>query len=293
MNLRLTLLALSVLLTACTSAPPKPTTDPTADTLLRSAGSAYSSGQYSQATTLYQSLLNRALAQDSAAAIIDARFNLAISLTAAGQYPQALAQLDRAEAEVQRAKLPADPQLQLLRASVLMRSDKIAEAYTAASQLAWRDDIDTDTSARAHFIAGLGAAALKQTGNLRRHTQFMNQASSAAPADRLELLAHLNAHNDATSRAIEQFNEVIVRRRHSKDFRGMVRALASAAKTLSSTNQSNSAANYYLRAGRSAAQRRQPEARQWLLKARKLGKGNRVLTQEVNALLKLTKRRYQ
>jgi len=248
----LTLLSV-VAVASCTSAPKTAPTDPATETLQRSASTAYSEGRYEQATTMYQAALQSALARDNSADIVDARFSLALSQTASGLYQRALLQLDRAEAELQRAKLQPDNQLTLLRATVLFRAGDAKRAYKEVEYLLSRRELQSGTTARAHFLAGLAAAAMEDTKMLRRHAQLLGTQKNAAAADRLELLAHINALTDKADRAVEQFSNSVNMRRQSGDYRGMVRALASTAATLRKAGMANEAAAYYLRAGRSAA----------------------------------------
>lgn len=56
-----------------------------------------------------------------------------------------------------------------------------------------------------------------------------------------------------------------------RDYRGMVRALASAGAIAQQDGRLQAAGTYLLRAGRSAAQRGEPEARDWLARAQSLG----------------------
>jgi hypothetical protein len=67
----------------------------------------------------------------------------------------------------------------------------------------------------------------------------------------------------------------------------MVRALAAAATIAERTGRAELAGGYWLRAGRSGAQRAEPDARAWLEHARALGErtGDAALVLESEAML--------
>jgi len=166
---RLTIaLLLSLLLIGCSSTPePQPATE--RETLSRSARLAFSQGQHAQAATLYQASLNQALLEDDAAAIIDARFNLALSQTYVGQYDAAFAEVAQADAERVRRDLGPDPELQLLHATIHFRAGRIDEARAHLDALLADPASFPATAHKANFLAALIAADRNDNTGMRHH----------------------------------------------------------------------------------------------------------------------------
>ncbi|MCP5446170.1 MAG: hypothetical protein H6964_04120 [Chromatiaceae bacterium] len=283
------LLLLGMLLAACGSTPPTESQPETErQSLNRSARLAFVQAQYAQAVTLYAAALNEALAEDLPAAIIDARFNLALSQTYLGQYDAALEQIEQADAERIRRDLGSDAELQLLRAIVHYRAGRPDAALQAINPLLALPDIAPATADRAHFMAGLIAA----DGNNTQAADFHLRAMSGTPAadtqtDRVELAGRLAGIRGNTAEALQLLDLAIQARSIARDYRGMVRALAAAGTLAADAGRLPLAADYFLRAGRSAAQRQEPDARAWLQRALELGKrsGDDALILEAGSLL--------
>jgi len=269
---RLTIaLLLSLLLVGCSSTPePQPATE--RETLNRSARLAFSQGQYAQAATLYQASLNQALLEDAAAAIIDARFNLALSQTYVGQYDAALAEVAQADAERVRRDLGPDPELQLLHATIHYRAGRIDQARTQLDALLADPASLPETAAKANFLAALIAADRNDSADMRRHLAALPSSDRpGGQADRLEIQARLAGLESDLDRALGLLDDAARLRSLDRDFRGMVRALATAGGLAEQAGRDELAASYFLRAGRSAAQRADPESRAWLERARDFG----------------------
>lgn len=182
-------LTLILALGGCASTP-KPDPEPTTErqSLDRSARLAFSQGQYAQAATLYEAALDEALAEDAPEAIIDARFNLALSQTYLGKYRAALAQVTQADAERVRRGLGSDPDLQLLSAAIHYRSGDMRQASATLDTLFSNSTLLPVTNAKAHFIAGLIAADRRDPVALRRHiAALVSDGTPGMEADRLEL----------------------------------------------------------------------------------------------------------
>ena len=265
--------ALLCLLTACSSAP-KPQAPPPTEhqSLDRSARLAFAQGQYAQAATLYEAALEQALAEDAPGAIVDTRFNLALCQTYLGQYAAALTQVAQAEAERARRGLPGDPELQLLAGTIRYRAGEPGRAQEILDGLLRHSDPTGTTRAKAHFVAGLIAADDSTLGPLREHILALpSDADSNAQADRMELEGRLAGIEGDIDRALGLLDQVVILRGTERDYRGMVRALASAGAIAQQDGRLQAAGTYLLRAGRSAAQRGEPEARDWLARAQSLG----------------------
>jgi tetratricopeptide (TPR) repeat protein len=278
-----------LVLGGCASSPElKPAAIVKHQSLVRSAHLAFRQGQYAQAATLYQAVLEEALAEDDPEAIVDARFNLALSQTYLGRYEAALAQVEQAEAERVRRGLHRDPDLQLLLATIHYRAGNAPQAASALDALLRAPSPKPTTRAKAHFLAGLMAADRRDAEGIRSHIAAIDSdATPGMDADRLELKGRLAGLADVTDKALTLLDRAVVLRRIDRDYRGMVRALATAGDLAERAQRRVLAGNYLLRAGRSAAQRSEPEAREWLERARDLGKrsGDSALVSEAEAVL--------
>lgn len=282
------LLLAAVLLAGCTSKAPAPDPPTERQSLDRSARLAFDQGHYAQAGTLYASALEQALLEDDPRAIIDARFNLALTYTYLGRYEQANAQLAQANAERRRRGLAPDPELMLLEATIMYRGGRSDDAGRLLDKLFQLAPPGGAVSHRGHFIAGLIAADNADRPALQRHILALQQVTSSdVQADLLELQGVQAGQQGDTRTAYARFDEAVVLRSIDRDYRGMVRVLAAAGELAGQAGDRALAASYYLRAGRSAAQRGEPEARVWLQQAREFGAavGDAPLVLEANDLL--------
>jgi len=282
------LTALSVL-SACASKPaPQPPPPTERESLDRSARLAFTQGQYAQATTLYDAVLQKALAEDAAGSIIDARFNLALCQTYQGEYQDALMQIAQAEAERVRRGLPIDPDLQLLAGTIYYRAGEVDRALATLDAVLEGGRATPVTEAKAHFVSGLIAADRSSSSALEQHIAALPlDATGSISTDRLELKGRLAGLEGDLDVALQLFEQVATLRSLERDYRGMVRALASAGDLAESGGRFELAGNYFLRAGRSAAQRDEPETRIWLQRARELGRrvGDEALVREADTIL--------
>lgn len=264
-------LLLSLLLIGCSSTP-ESQPDTERETLDRSARLAFSLGQYAQAATLYQAALNQALLEDDAAAIIDARFNLALSQSYVGQYDAALAQVAQADAERVRRDLGPDLELQLLHATIHYRAGRIDQARAQIDPLLADPASLPATATKANFLAALIAADRNDSDGMRHHLAALPSSDQpGGQADRLEIQGRLAGLESDPDRALGLLDEAVRLRSLDRDFRGMVRVLVAAGVLAEQAGRDELAAGYFLRAGRSAAQRADPESRAWLEHARDFG----------------------
>jgi hypothetical protein len=247
-------LAVIALLAGCSS-PPKGPPDDAALTRLGHAGDiAFNLEQPAQAAEQYRAALARARARDDAAAIADAGFNLATAQLRSGQPQAALDSAHELQAELAR-RGKTDPAFELIAATALFRLNDLAASDAAAAGLA--GSADPALANAAWFLRGLIADAQANRPGVEKAAGSLTKTADAA--DAAELRARLS-HDPAL--ALHAANL----RRTELDYRGMARCLALAAQL---TPDPASAADLYLRAGRSAAaQGETADARVWLTAAR-------------------------
>jgi tetratricopeptide (TPR) repeat protein len=270
----------------------KPEPGPEAPTeqqsLDRSARLAFGQGNYAQAATLYEAALQSALTEDAPGAIIDARFNLALSQTYLGDYEAALEQVAKADAERRRRGLGADPQLELLAGTIHYRAGQTTEAQALLARVLESPGAQEATRAKAHFVAGLIAADQGSIPVLKRElAALFADAGHGQAVDRLELEGRPAGLEGDVDAALDLLDQVAAARRMQRDYRGMVRALAEAGELAARADRLQLAGSYFLRAGRSAAQRKEPQAMDWLEQARALGSrsGDQALVGEAEAAI--------
>ncbi|MGH8665379.1 MAG: hypothetical protein ACREUX_14050, partial [Burkholderiales bacterium] len=245
-------------------------------------------GHYAQAATLYEATLDQALIEDKPEPIIDARFNLALAQTYVGRYQSALDLVTLAEAERIRRMLGPDPELQLLRATIHYRAGDAAAAQRVLDPLLGDPALSPPTAAKAQFLAGVMAAERSDASALRRHRDALPAGDARVEqADRLELDGRLAAIEGEADEALRRLDRAALLRSQDGDYRGMARVLVVAGTVAERAGRTELAGGYWLRAGRSGAQRGEPDAREWLEHARALGErtGDAALILETEAML--------
>lgn len=247
-------LAVIALLAGCSSPPAGPPDDATLTRLGHAGTIAFNLEKPAQAAGQYRAALDRARTRDDAAAIADAGFNLATAQLRAGQPQAALDTAHQLQAELARRGL-ADAAFDLIAATALYRlNDRSAADATAARLTA---STDPALANAAWFLRGLIADTQADRPGLEKAAGALTQTADAA--DIAELQARLG-HDPAGALHAADL------RRTALDYRGMARCLALAAQYIADPA---SAADLYLRAGRSAAaQGETAEARLWLTAAR-------------------------
>ena len=283
-----------VTVAGCAGRPERaPETQTEQQSLDRSARLAFGQGNYAQAATLYEAALQSALTEDAPGAIVDARFNLALCQTYLGDYEAALQQVAQADAERRRRGLGADPQLQLLAGTIRYRAGQTIEAQALLNEVLESAGASGSTRAKAHFVAGLIAADQASIPGLTRELAALPPGAGGDEAiDRLELQGRLAGLEGDVDGSLELLDQVAVARRLQRDYRGMVRALAEAGDLAQRAGRLRLAGSYFLRAGRSAAQRAEPQAIDWLERARELGNlaGDQALVDESEAAIRASQR---
>jgi len=282
--------AMGVLTVGCAGKPEREPEAPTEQqSLERSARLAFVQGNYAQAATLYEVALRSALNEDAPVAIIDARFNLALCQTYLGEHEAALQQIALADTERQRRGLGADPDLQLLAGTIHYRAGQSDEALALLDQVIAGAAANSPTGAKAHFVVGLIAADQSSVAALRQQLAALpTDPDGGRYTDRLELQGRLAGLLGDYNGALGLLEGVAEARRRQRDYQGMVRALAAAGRLAERAGRPQLAGSYFLRAGRSALQRAEPQAIDWLKRARHLGEqsGDQALELEAEAAIR-------
>ena len=131
---------------------------------------------------------------------------------------------------------------------------------------------DWQTRGRAHYVLGMLAADAGDSGALAQAIAAMGaKPDPALQADRRELQGRQLALGGEHGGAVAAFGQAAALRRELRDYVGMARVLAAAGASAERTGDDAGAADYYYRAGRSAAAQDDADnARSWLATARKL-----------------------
>ena len=201
----------------------------------------------------YRTALARAYERDDTAAIADGGYNLALAQMKAGDPKAALATVQSVEAELDRRHKPVPAELSLVKAAAAYRAGDPAGAVAAAQQAIERPRGDPDTAPRAWFIRGLVAADQGDRGTLGQAIAALKTTKSAdLEADRLELRGRATMLDGRPSDALADVDRAAANRQQALDYRGMARALSQAGEACVRLDRTADAANYFLRAGRSA-----------------------------------------
>ncbi|MGD8962669.1 MAG: tetratricopeptide repeat protein [Desulfobacterales bacterium] len=259
-----------LMLSGCGSSPP-PQRDPTIDSELarynRAARQAFSKGRFQQAAGFYRRSLERAYVRDDSAAILDARYNLAVCLLNLQSYEEALEVVRRAKTEMALADHGTSFDFLLLEATLLHRRGNPDAAWEITDQIL-TDPAQTSSVIRSktHFLRGLIASEQDNVNQLRASIAALGQPDELRlRANRQELVGHLAMAEQDWPAAIEAFDRTTRLRREALDYRSMVRALVLAGQASEKAGQTREAAIRYLRAGRSVFWQDQlDEAQRWL-----------------------------
>jgi tetratricopeptide (TPR) repeat protein len=262
--------ALLLLLAACSSAQDKPAGPPQDQTVARheEAGKiAYGLDRPDEAVAQFQAALKQAQARDDLKAIGDLSFNLAVAQLRANRPRDALTTTQQARAELIRRGSEPFPSLILAEATALYRLGKRDDADALAAQV--EASGDADAAAGASFLRGLIADEADNEAELRDALKRLSGISAPLRlADRQELQARLALRQGDLAGARAAAMQAAGIRQEAFDYRGMARALAVAALAAERSGDRETAADLYLRAGRSAAAQSDTDtARPWLEKA--------------------------
>ena len=256
MNVRGLLAFLTLPMAACggsTPGDPGPPPDIQLDQANRAGSQALAMDMPTLAVRQYKTALQRAYERDDATAIGDVSYNLALAQMKAGDSKGALVTAREARTNLERRGAPVPAELFLVQAAAAYRLGDLAAADKAAQETLAIPSKDTDAAARAWFIRGLVAAQ-------RADATSLGQAIAALPpskqadleADRDELMGRAALLAGRSGDALALFEKSAANRQQALDYRGMARALGLAGEASLRSGQTAAAADFYLRAGRSA-----------------------------------------
>jgi hypothetical protein len=256
-----------LLVAACGGAKTEPAAPPSDQTLARheQAGRiAYGLDRPEEAVAQFAAALKQAQARDDLKAIGELSFNLAVAQLRANRAQDALTTTQQARAElIRRGSQPASS-LILAEATALYRLGRRDDADALAAEI--EASGDADAAAGASFLRGLLADEAGNEEGLR--AALGRLAGASAPlrqADRLELQARLALRQQDFAGAQGAALQAANIRQEALDYRGMARALAVAGLAAERAGDKETAADLYLRAGRSAAAQGDADtAKPWL-----------------------------
>jgi tetratricopeptide (TPR) repeat protein len=238
----------------------------------------------------YKTALQRAYERDDASAIADMSYNLALAQMKAGDSKGALATVRDARGDLERRRAAVPGELFLVQAAAAYRLGDFATADAAAQEALNHPSKDPDMAARAWFIRGLVAAQRGDGAGLSQAIAALPPAKAAdLQADRDELLGRAALLAGQASDALGLFEKSAASRQQALDYRGMARALALAGDAALRLGRTADAADFFLRAGRSAIlQADNPTALPLLKRAEELARqtGQPGIVEEVTRLRK-------
>jgi len=246
----------ALVLAACgggSPADPGPPPDARLDQANRAGSQALSMDMPSLAVRQYTTALQRAYERDDAGAIADVSYNLALAQMRAGDAKAAIATVRSAQRDLERRRAPVPAELFLVLAAASFRAGDLAAADSAAGETLGRASSDSDTAPRARFIRGLVAAQRGDGAALAQAIAALPPSKQAdLQADREELEGRAALLGNRPAEALALLQRAAANRQQALDYRGMARALASAADAAQRSGQAAEAADLLLRAGRSA-----------------------------------------
>jgi len=260
---------------ACGGSTPPPAGPPQDQTLARyqEAGHiAYDLDRPQEAVRQFEEALRQAEARDDLAAIAELSFNLAVAQLRANAPEDALATTTRIRAELGRRGTTPAPALLLAEATALYRTNDAKAADALAGEI--EAAADRDVAAGASFLRGLIGDETGNADSLQAAHQRLSGANTPIRiADRQELEARLALRQNDPARARSAAVQSANTRQEILDYRGMARSLSVAGRAAAQAGDNEAAADFYLRAGRSAAaQGDATTARPWLQRTRELSR---------------------
>lgn len=269
---------LPLLVAECAGSAPD-TAPPTDETLERETHAgrlAFELERDEEAVARFRAALARAQERDDLDAIADTGFDLAVAELHANAPERALADARATRMELERRGVKPFPALQLAEATALYRTGAAAEADRVAQIVQY--SADAEAAARATFLRGLIADDRNDLTGLATATEALSTADTPPfEADSSELAARLALRHGNLRLAQQQAARAAERRQATFDYRGLARALAIGGAAAERTGDKATAADLFLRAGRSAAiQGDKSDARAWLGRAESLAAGRPV-----------------
>lgn len=285
----------ALVLTACgggTPADPGPPPDIKLDQANKAGTQALSMDLPSVAVRQYKVALSRAYERDDAGAIGDVAYNLALAQMKAGDSKAAIATAREARAELTRRRAAVPPELILVQSAASYRTGDRGAAAGAAQEVIDSGAKDPDAVRRAWFIRGLVAADRSDTAGLAQAIAALASPTKQADleADRQELQGRAALLAGDSAGALSLLEQSAANRQQALDYRGMARALSLAGDAALRSGRTADAADFFLRAGRSALLQGDTAMATPLLKrAEDLGKqtGQTGIVEEVARLRKV------
>ena len=280
-------------LSGCGSSAPRqegPAVDNDLERYNQAARQAFDKGQLRQAANFYRRALDRAYMRDDTAAILDARYNLAVCLMNLQSYEEALAVVQRGYAEMYLAGRGRSVDFLLLEATILHRRGDSDKAWQLTDQILSAAIPESSViNRRTRFLRGLIAAEQNDLDGLRAEITALGQPEELQlRADRQELQGRLAMAEQNWDAAGAAFDTAVNLSREALDYREMVRALVWGGQANEKAGNLREAGTHYLRAGRSAFLQNQfDDARKWLNRAAQLAEaaGDDQIIEEARSFL--------
>jgi hypothetical protein len=268
-----------LLLAECGGSAPETGAPPIDETLQREthAGQlAYELERNEEAEAEYRAALARAQTRDDIEAIGDIGYDLAVADLLSNAPGRALDDARATRTELERRGATPFPGLLLVEATALYRTGASATADVAAQRVQRSED--ADASARATFLRGLIADERGDEAGLAAAASALATAKTPSfEADSEELAARLTLRRNDSAQARQLAARAVKLRQATLDYRGLARALAIEGAAAERAGDKVAAADFLLRAGRSAAmQNDKKSAHTWLERAASLASGEEV-----------------
>ena len=272
------MILLPLLVAGCGGSAPdvSPPTDETLQRETHAGRLAFELERDEEAVARFRAALARAQERDDLDAIADNGYNLAVAELHANAPGRALADARATRMELERRGAKLFPALQLAEATALYRTGAATEADRMA-QLVQHSE-DAEAAARATFLRGLIADDRGDLTGLATAVGALDAAETPPfEADAAELAARLALRRGDAALARQQAARAVELRQTTLDYRGLARALALEGAAAERIGDKATAADLFLRAGRSAAmQGDESDARVWLGRAASLAVGQPV-----------------
>jgi tetratricopeptide (TPR) repeat protein len=235
--------------------------------LNNSARAAFRQGAVSQAEKLYERVLKRAYIRDDLPAIVDAKYNLGVCRLRLRLYESALATALSAERDAVGIGDRPLADILLMKSQILYRMGKEEDAWHISEKLIKKIRvIPQETSAMIHALRGRIACKRGDTHSAREELGAMGEVNvDQLLAERSELIGCIQFQEGAFQTAARAFDEAVSFHRKALHYALMAEALARAGAAYEQSGEPGTAANRFLRAGRSAQlQEMAEEAIRWL-----------------------------
>lgn len=278
---------------------PEPTRDDPFDRTMDVADEAVYYDQLQQAEINYKKSFDYALTSDDVANIDDAGYNLAIIQLGLNNIQTALQTVVQTNNELHIRGQENSPQLDLVRAAIIYRMNRFTEAAQAA-QMAEKSKHE-DIQERSYFLSALIANDQGNINILGQYVQKLDhllingkpkkEEEKSWKADQQELHALLFYKQGQYSQAMTAAKIAQDIRREQVEYRAMVRTLALQAQISEAMKDFVSAAQFYVRAGKSALLLKDyTDAKKYLDRATSLHADRVTYQLASDALLDLTKK---